>query len=175
MTRVLIKLSTLKKNPDVGRTDYQELMGTDVTITLSNQTELPKPFSKKPYLVIARTGSETSPGVVTFTYTLKYLGHVTQELQQHWVDLIGKNLGVSIDYRYQDIHSLYLELDYLFEYYDLPVKCKHCRRLSLRSEIYDDYGDYDVHIADICPKCRKSECVDLEFETVEEALKRKRL
>lgn len=68
---------------------------------------------------------------------------------------------------------------YLFEYEPMLAKCVHCGAESSVEDFDDDWyfdGCDEYPVSDICPNCKMPDAVEeeIKYETVEEALKRKK-
>lgn len=63
-----------------------------------------------------------------------------------------------------------------FNYEEVEISCRFCHASFLSSELefkeYQDSDGKDCISHSTCPKCGEAECCELEFETLEEALKR---
>jgi len=67
----------------------------------------------------------------------------------------------------QIVRSLIPIPDYSFEYLDCIVECSLCSEHFSYKELLD--GDYECdEDTNICPKCKKSNCCVLTFETLDQ-------
>jgi hypothetical protein len=79
----------------------------------------------------------------------------------------------------QQMRSLTPEPKWLYEYEPIELECQHCHAKIKPEDITDDWWDTmdgdEVYIPNICPVCKKADCLaeKLQYETIEEALKRK--
>ena len=75
-----------------------------------------------------------------------------------------------------EVRSMTPEPSHLVSYKPTDVKCNHCGSVFDYKELkedcgYDGDGD-DYPICNICPRCGEPECCELDFENVDEFLKR---
>lgn len=151
---VPIDRETVKKNPRAGNQAYQYSLGPQPpSVTVVGQDTINGPW-------VERT----------------WIGSLLSSIQEVPAPK-DKALFLNITQK-QDIQNLYTlspEPLYLYEYKDTLVKCEDCgAEFSYKlleedwSETYDEEShDYDCyHIDNICPKCKASDCCELEFEKV---------
>ena len=97
--------------------------------------------------------------------------------------IAGKKLyradGDGWDRPVEVVQTLQPEGPWLFEWEPLEVKCQHCDARYGVDDIKGDYlvspDDDDEVLVSVCPKCGEHDPLvdDVQYETVEEALKRR--
>lgn len=101
--------------------------------------------------------------------------------REHTDVSVGENgeIQVTKTREYHTLRSMIPEPAWLYEREPLEVECQHCHAKIQYGDVEEDWdilGDGDeVHVTNICPVCKASDCLseEVEWETVEEALKRK--
>jgi hypothetical protein len=167
---IKINLKSIKKNKDAGMT--MTLIPTHQTYTASFTvfgTEIPKEFDG----CDAQITSYSSVG-----HGAHHIELVLGSLPTDFDKLRGiEDLIVNIDNGIQPIHHAPIP-KYSYDYLSSKVKCNECGKSFKHTELLhtlDQFGDNDNYYAtEICPHCNSNYCCDLEFEEIEEALKRKK-
>jgi len=77
--------------------------------------------------------------------------------------------GVSVDTDADNLYRFDCVPDkYLYDYKPLEVTCEYCGRSFDHSKIVSDYDYYDLILHNVCPFCHESNCVDIEYEELNE-------
>jgi len=162
-TLIKIDLRTLRKNPHYG---YREFV-PGATRTSFTATELPEFFKDGINCIITEIKADP----------IQYFGEIIdQKLVNRWVN--EKPKGVSMSISRDVIEVISNQPEYFYKYLPTKIKCEECYNsflhTKLKSESYFD-GDDDIYSNTICPMCGEWYCCHIEYESVEDALKRKKV
>jgi hypothetical protein len=115
---------------------------------------------------IDRTTIKKNPNAGNMTYQ-RSLGPPT--ITETFVNgiLVSKTVQQNIE----TLHSLTPEPAYWYEYQNTSIICDNCYCDFLHTKLIDtwDDGEYD-HFYNICPKCSKAECCEIEYEKFDESM-----
>lgn len=164
---VPIKDATIRKNPDAGRQDYHVPTGSTITLTVAHDRMLYLPVDRF-QMTERRTHSGLPFIEMTFLVrdadALNWFRNYANELKikkDHW--------SYSIDNHLQHVHSMTPEPEYTFSYADPDVRCHECGKTfplsQVREEQYSDEGSWDA-----CPRCVAPLTLQVERETIRDAL-----
>lgn len=170
-----IDLKTIQKNPNAGNTITYYPGCKKVTFEAK---ELPPFFIEGVNCIITEWGivynDDGSEKKVNCSGV--FIGNPT-ELVQRCMNEGVPGLIFSLNQDHIRINSLTPESDYFYKYKNKKVQCYSCKssfdHTNLKSG--SDYDDDDFYIANntICPVCGTWDCCEVEYETIESALKRK--
>ena len=65
--------------------------------------------------------------------------------------------------------------EYSYKYKNVRIKCCHCKKSIYSADLDFDvfyYGASEYLLDNICPICHQADCCDLEYESIENALKK---
>jgi hypothetical protein len=65
------------------------------------------------------------------------------------------------------------EPDYFYGYCKTKVKCNYCGRIFKYDRLNNHHWDGETFLDHYCPYCEEPECCEIEYEDIEDALKRK--
>lgn len=161
---IKIKRSSIKKNPNAGRT--QSRVCTGRTTTFKCPGVVPELMQDEDKVLI---GSYTMKGGAMVDAT----GYIKDE--SIIMDIFDLNQGIEINIKndWQKINHK-PEPTYFYSYIDRFVKCNVCRHTFSMSKLQSDclYGDNDEIFSDrICPLCNTWDCCELEYENLNNAMK----
>lgn len=111
-------------------------------------------------------------------YSFNQLGEInyvkgeifTDELLQKC--LKDKNIQIDIEQSYITYEHLPIPL-YSFDYKNTKLRCYYCKKYIMLNDLKSDEiwdGQNEYYSDKICPKCGQFDCVDLEYEKIENVL-----
>ena len=170
---VTIDRSTIKKNPNAGRTTYM----------MSGPTEAKLEFvfedgkANRDYfdwltkmLKHSHTDSMSCREGVDMRVTTRLYDGDTDKAQRE-IRLVTKlpelPISVTTDTPQKEIYSMRPEPNYLFEYRPTVVECGNCGIRFSHEDLETDYTDYGP-LENICPACNEVDCCVIEFESLPE-------
>jgi len=149
---VKIDRTTIKKNPNAGKTTYILPIGPEECFKTEYYGDRVKEYvvySKSERLILDRPRREG--------------------------DLQSGSISCRYSQPTQVIHTLSPEPAYFYKYENPTIECEYCKsqfkHTELQSDEYsfcEDYGYSDC----VCPKCKEWNCCKLEYENIEDAIKR---
>lgn len=178
MKLIKIDLRTIKENPNAGNTIH-EIQGTPTAeLKLNGVTEREFKALEKMIIVTKRTiaqpyGIQTVEGRVKTKYITKIIP-VIERLGNGLQD----RFEMTVHNNNQVINSMTPEPKYFYKHLNTKVKCGYCGAKFPHTELQTDWvvgpdGD-DIPHDNVCPKCGEIECCEIKYETIDEALKRKK-
>jgi len=163
-TLIKIDLRTLRKNPYYG---YREFV-PGATRTSFTATELPKFFKDGINCIITEIKADP----------IQYFGEIIdQKLVVRCINEKPKCVSLSISREVIEVTSNN-QPEYFFKYLPTKIKCEECHNSFLHTELKSDSyfdGDDDIWSNEICPICGEWHCCHIKYESVEDALKRKKV
>ena len=167
---IKIDLRTIKINKDAGSTISNIHNGTTCYISFENkQPEIPSILKKYNAIIFSIQG-EINKGPFCIKARLIKIPRNFKTLSKKL-----KKFSYNIHFQHQIIYHEPIP-EYSYDYLPTKVKCNECsakfKHTELRSDICYD-GEGDCYMADICPSCSVSDCCDLQFERIDNALNKK--
>ena len=172
MKRRLIVLSSLKRNPEAGRTEYTELIFNGATVT--GGATVKAVMDRQPR---ARLQSQSGPlgraREQRYTWLLEDLSDaLVEELRK-----AGATFRTEVETK--TWHSIFPEPAYVYRFAPFLVTCEECGSTvdyaDLTNDVCDDGYGGESFCPTVCPKCNHWMTLDVEDETPEEALLRKKV
>jgi hypothetical protein len=166
---IKIRLSSIRKNPDYAPGCRKYINGV-ATMTFTCKGPLPISFKEGENIAITTRNLDFIDG-------LYYEGYVIGDIDVEALQREKSNVVLSVNREPIEITSN--EPEYLYEYIPVDVICSNCGRhflsSALQSDSYYDGEEY-YYNDEVCPKCQAWGCLDeeLKYETIEEALNRKK-
>ncbi len=161
MYRILINLSSIKRNPNAGST--RSYASGPVNITFEYEGEVPD------YLIDGENFFMESwtegPEGKRFTGVLK--DHSLQDKL-----IADKNGSVTVNSERNVIHHM-PEPSHHFNYEDTNVQCGQCEATFDFNKLESDENELGGYSATVCPECEAWHCCELDVEQLDEALIRK--
>lgn len=161
---VEIDLKSIKKNPEAGKTVTNVLGGKTVTFKLNKKHKILDDYTH------FRLNIEYNDGRIEGEVITPEGRDMLFELAMSG-ELKGYNLNIN-----EELHNISYrhapEPVYLFKYSPTIIECCNCKK-KLFHEQLDEQPTEDSYCDTICPNCGTWECCQLEYETIQEALKRK--
>lgn len=165
---VKINIDSIQKNPNAGN----EITHIPGAIEWSFRAKvLPSYFVDGINCIIREWGINPTTGkmqdVIGYITSAKLLDRIAHEQPS--------GLQLQMD---RDILRVehFPEPEYFYEYEDTRVICDHCGEIlhikDLRDDSFWDGGEVYL-LMDICPNCGESPAVELEYESIDEAIIRK--
>lgn len=162
-----IDATTIRRNPEYhppGITHYQA--GT-TEVTFHGKGPVPKEIEESEYFEVTECSQEEYCGLLYYDKAahVKIIEKIRHILEKY---------NIELDFTREIIDTTQINSpEFLYEYQDTKVKCETCESIFshkyLRSEwTYDGGGHSDT----ICPVCGDWDCCNIEYETLEKALKR---
>ena len=163
---VLIKIDrkSIRKNPNVGRTQQKVAGARNTTFTCKG--ELPVYMKDEDSIII--TEWSIGDGVK------EYKGIITDEsiIEKIYNDELfkenGKNITIETS---QDWNTVTFppEPKYFYKYKNTKVKCKECKHKFMSNEFKEfDWDDNYSYTITGCPKCENWDCCNIEYEKIED-------
>jgi len=174
---VKVDLRTIKENPNAGNT--LSVVDNGSTVTASFKHHNIEILDKiKDCFIVERYSKRNVLSYFHFNGRVIYKGPKVfyNKLLKLGVD--KDSIEINIENHFHHMHHA-PEPDYYYKHLDPKVKCKHCGTKSKVSEMssgefyYSSTEEY-IYYENICPACGVIECVDLEYESIEDALRRKK-
>jgi len=162
--KILIDLSSIKKNENAGQTTT--VIPGRKTVSFEAY-QLPEYFKHEENCYINEwteiDGIKTNvKGIIT-----------SDELIQKCIDE-KLNVNISVDFERQHVNHFPIP-EYSYDYENTKVICNSCEKeimtKDIQSEEYFD-GEDDYYSDTVCPLCGAFDCCDLSHESIEDALKR---
>jgi hypothetical protein len=172
-TLILIDLSSIQKNPNAGNT-ITYLFGDQNAEFECNK--IPEFLIENKHYILTETNITDKKEKYKGILIQKEFTNDLIELFQKWAfdnKINNTDYFFNITWDRSIIEVSHIpEPKYFYNYENPYVKCSYCEADFLVGELESDELD-DVFIDKICPKCGMSGCVDIIFESIEDALKRK--
>ncbi len=168
---IKINLRTIKKNPNaLGKNEYVDGLplvrfssngfpsflreGLDYIIT---EWSLIPEFSKY-------------EGIMQGVITIEQIEEIRK-----WVSEDPKRYFEVVIERHQIDVTTMPGPEYFYDYLNVKVKCNTCGKYCMSNDLKHDYDDNFYCSSDrVCPSCDEWDCCEIEHETIEQALKRKK-
>lgn len=173
---IKVNLKTLRKNPrwPSDRRSH-ELVGSHGTIRGTGKMPTESEMEAIGAKVFATTRSYGSYGV-RLEWTLAVLdvdGPALEEFRKKYPTANVDN----VQHVYRTVHSILPEPEYLYDYCQTKVRCRHCKSSFLHDrlesgETYD--GETEFTWEDQCPRCDRNDACTVHYEDVGDALARQR-
>ena len=172
---VKINRSTIRRNPDAGKTQSHVLRKIDYSFKFLGNKK-PKWMKEKDGVYLEEY--EHISGVIAgTTFVLK--GRLTNKelteillrlIEQKDYKKLGGDLTITVDYDYETINHA-PSPEYLYEYEKTFIKCSNCKAKIEVNEIVVDYIDDEVRV-EICPKCHGYNTFpEYKYEKISDAIK----
>jgi len=176
MTKILIKLDSIRKNPE-----YEDCLGGFVkripgnyTVEFTCKGKIPKKLQRffNVYSVAWSSDGEEeiSTGTISGNPNYKY---IVDACKQEKADIT-----IHVTREMIDVTSINSPPEYLYEYEVVPLECEECSAIfssDLLESDSEEIGEFYVSSDKICPHCKVWDCCQVEWETVEEAFERQKL
>jgi hypothetical protein len=164
MKTIKIDRSTIEKNPNVGNTRTYLQGNSHATFEIESE-EIPQWLSEEPFYPTEWSLESDSNGMNSMKGEIS--GMITEEMIEKFK--ITKGLHVNISKEPIVIDHM-PEPDYLYEYEETTLKCKHCKSKVNGDDIETDWeDDYPIKV---CPVCRRIDSFpEYRYEKIEDALK----
>ena len=169
--KILIDLSSIRKNPNAGRKEFM----------IPGQTHIKEVYEH---------------GVIVDGYLISYDSKIMKRFKKDkdLFDSVEELLKVDLttvgvidrdrlfgklllreDNREITTHrTFHPDSNYLFEYESKNIKCRYCNSKFDHTELASDSSNDGVGYSDtVCPKCGLWDCCIIEYEDIEDALKRR--
>ena len=179
MKKILIDLTSIRKNPDYAPPGSKKYIGGKWTMHyLYKGDSLPIMFKEDENCSIThRTYSFNGGGEDIIT------GYSTDHTLMEEVLKLPKEERDRLEIKFErEIIDLTTKDDplYLYEYIHIDVTCKYCKHIFKSNELESDYqytGIEELYSDEICPNCEGWDCLkeEIEFESIDEALERQKI
>lgn len=143
MITIKIKRDSIKKNPNAGNTS-SIIQGLKEAKFKIESYSIPDIIKNEPFFITEFTEEN---GVLTSASGV-INGPITPDQFSEWMLIQGISITISNNTRV--IHHM-PEPDYLFEYEDTEVKCRHCKNMVDVDSIEQD--EFGGDLLNICPIC----------------------
>jgi hypothetical protein len=156
-TLIKIKRDSIKKNPNAGNTvtRVQGLKSVSFIIESYDIPDLPAEFIVTDWVKNGKLIKAS--GVIN--------GPITSEQFAKWVNIEG--IRLTVENGINTIHHM-PEPDYLYEYEETYLKCKHCKN---KINVEDIETDYDI-VTLTCPECGAYDSFPkYKYEKIEDVIK----
>jgi hypothetical protein len=157
-TLIKIDLKSIKKNPNAGSTQTSILKNIESTFIAK---KLPFFFIDGENCIITEIGEGCVKGII-----------IDEDLINKCIK--NKPPDVSIDVKYERETIKHLpEQEYFWKYESVDVECTNCKSVFDHEllEFEEYYGNFSPFI---CPHCEAWDCCEVEYEKIEDALKRRK-
>lgn len=176
MKLIKIDLRTIKENPNAGNT-HHIIEGTPTAeLTLKDVTV--KEYKALEKMIVLKSLSfdkTTELHQVEARVKTKYISKIIPLIER--LNLKDK-CNYTVHNNSQIVQSMTPEPEYFYKHLNTKVKCGYCGAKFSHTELQTDWvvgpdGD-DIPHDNVCPKCGEIECVEIKYETIDEALRRKK-
>lgn len=164
MQIIPIKKSSIKKNPDAGKTEYSIFQGSTITGTWKGK--MPKWLESKVHIL---------------SVSLSLTSDTEHEFQMEQIDekLIKRitesgNGTINIEHNYAHCSSMFPEPEFTYEYHNPLIECSECSEQVRYNDIETRYvhnEDGDEFNADQCPKCGALNSFEYRLQRIDEVQK----
>ena len=165
--KILIDRKSIKDNPNAGMQDINEYISTTATIVLRQKHE----NLEKEYPLVRLVGINGSTSRTEYRYMIHGNHTEVGPIIEKIIAQFGKNVHISLENNFEEIHLLTSEPAFLFEHKKTKVQCQHCKSKFWHTQLrdFDDWDDEGCYIgrSNICPECDKEDACELEFESFE--------
>lgn len=168
---ILIKDTSIKKNPTAGNQDYFFPGIQTVKLSVKKNAPLHCPLPRVKMTSCYSSGNR-------IIRQAEYAVAGTEVLEQFviWLKAKGvkeEDISYSIDNHVEHVQSMRPEPAYLFEYRNMKLTCYNCGTKFSHKELIDetdeDFNGNPVEIENGCPRCEIAPCCQVEYETLEDA------
>lgn len=159
---IKIRLNSIIKNKDAGNTQSKCYHGKTIRF---KAYELPKMFKDGVNCVVQQHKKINGiphdyEGIITSDDLLKELS----------INKI-KGIEIEIENHFNTVYHSPIP-EYSYKYQNKVMKCSYCgEKIKYNDLNYDDIDIY-TYSNTVCPECGEWDCVELEYEKIEDALKR---
>jgi len=162
---IKIDLSTIKENENWGQTETR--IPTHKTITFQTN-KLPDFFMDGINCLI--NSCDVTDGICH-----NFQGEIIDAvLLEKCIEEKIENLNITVSQNYRTITHWPIPR-YAFSYRNTKIKCDNCGKNIMSNNLKTDVSeDNECYSNRICPECGEFDCCSLLYETIEEALKRKK-
>jgi hypothetical protein len=173
--KYLIKIdpNSIKKNPDAGRTDYSQYIGSTSTLTINKflDPDFITLFEEKFNARLTSKSWGTTPKGEQSVFVLANCDPfvVVNYLQTKNIKI--EDITINSQAHYNHFHTMTPEPKYFYNHEDTEVECSDCKAKFKHTELIDDLDwdydgedDYQTGSSRTCPKCGEPDCCELEFE-----------
>ena len=166
-TKTLIKIdrSTIRRNPDAGRTEWTvagpsraTVRTAGITYESAGELTLHDHAIEGDFIVTESLNGAAIPG--------------TTEHKQFTHGSAGVTIRIQRDV--ETIRTARPAPTWLYQYEPTPVTCRNCGQTFPASELEQDSffnGEDDIPVYNICPRCQAPECCEVEYEKIEDAVR----
>jgi hypothetical protein len=164
MILIKINLKLIKKNPNAGKQTDKIFMGK--TITFSGKGEVNEILKDGVNCFISEINQDVGGNNKTYSGVL---------FDESLVLELGLLHGLTINVKnnYQTINH-YPEPKYFFKYINTTVECDYFGETFKSNEFLEIEEDESYSLTG-CPFCKAMDCCEVVYETIEEALLRKKI
>jgi hypothetical protein len=174
MKTYLVKIDrkSIKANEDAGRTHFQELIRTSVSVTIkgphvSLEDLFPNNFKRQLWVTSTSTSEVLRADYVGYGLSSE-IGPILEALVKDF----KKNISYSLNNEYQDINLMTPVPSYSWSYIKTKVQCCHCNAKFTHDKL-EDFYDEDSEgnfcgARNACPKCKQQDACELKFESFNE-------
>lgn len=166
-----IDKSTIRKNPDYDPSGIANIPLAP-TANVAFMCKAPLPESLEKFLILTNIrshyGGELSGMCMVDAITMEP-PESSEEVKILYAKMraLGcENIGISIHNNNQEIHNLLRSPPYLYDYEDVEVQCKKCKKKFMSNELLEAQSDDEAceYTMEQCPKCRKWDCCEIVYE-----------
>lgn len=164
MEIIPIKKSSMRKNPDAGKTEYSIFGGSTITGTWKGK--MPKWLENK-VNILANSFPITDEAEYEFS-----MDKIDETLIKR-ITQSGRGT-INIEHNYNHFSSLYPEPEYTFEYCNPLIKCSRCGQHIRFKEIESGYivnDEGEEFHADKCPNCGEFDSFEYRLQRIDEVQK----
>ena len=165
---VKVSKSSIRGNPDYPR-PRPVLINTRVTVTAQYiGKEAPPPVISTLgfYFQLSSYNINTKEKV-----SCVYEGAILKEVENPEELFLQHGLKISgwkVSNQYQEMDYITAPSPYLYDYKRKKVQCYNCKANIWHDELQTDYSDCGDYCRDnVCPKCDRADCCDVEYEKLD--------
>jgi hypothetical protein len=173
MKKILFNLKSIRTNPEGGRTSTFISMGNTITFECTND-KLPDFFIDGKNIFVEYTQSMMSWEQIK--RNVKYSGIIYDPyVLEKCIEEKPLGLSITVSRNIGELHHLPAPHHY-GKYMNVKLKCKFCKATIMSADLKEEDNDDDdayAYSEKVCPKCGEWECVDIEYENINDALRRR--
>jgi len=174
--KIPILLGSIKRNPEAGKTHEMIPTYKEISFSCDVLPEFMRNFPEQDLIVTEHSLKDEFTNCRGLIFSDKTAYEIIKNSKE-----ISPRYGLTLE-MHQNYNDVFWETpnpEYLYKYRKIKVKCNECKETFYNTEL--EYGEIDEcsccgngysYSNTKCPKCGEWDCCELEYEKIEDALKR---